>query len=440
MTKRLKLLFLTYTFPPLQTSSCARNWSIAKYLSKLGWDVTVVTPSPAFFPSVVDNAELVERELSKIGVRRILTDHSLRLLLSDYWTGRFGSLANRLCRKVVGHFNVASTIGWLKPAKRACRPLSGDDVDVILATGPPFEAFQLARCLGDQLNRPYVLDYRDPWTGSAYADRAPSRSTVRQERELLERAAAVTVVSPSWRSALQRRFHVGSKLHVVTNGYDPEHLARVKPHAFGHFAIVYTGIFYPPKHVVTPLLAALRSIKERNNFEVGPWKFHYYGPHCNHVHQEAERLSMLDRTVIHGRVSREEALSAVAGAGVAAVITNVAETGNQQDKGVIPAKTYEPLFLGTPILLISPEGSDVRQVIKAGTVAQSFTGTRVESIANYLMDLMRRRLTRSSCSTEQYAWPTLAGTLDGILKGVIDPNQRSDASFVQDLTQPTVAT
>ncbi len=59
-------------------------------------------------------------------------------------------------------------------------------------------------------------------------------------------SAAVTTVSPSWARVMDRQFGVGAKLHVVSNGYDPEDLATVEAHHFGHFAIVYAGSLWPP--------------------------------------------------------------------------------------------------------------------------------------------------------------------------------------------------
>src|SRR5206468_3280592 len=41
---RPKLLLLAWNFPPVQAIASVRTWNVAKYLTRLGWDVTVVTP------------------------------------------------------------------------------------------------------------------------------------------------------------------------------------------------------------------------------------------------------------------------------------------------------------------------------------------------------------------------------------------------------------
>src|SRR4030095_10196906 len=120
---------------------------------------------------------------------------------------------------------------------------------------------------------------------------------IRKEAMLLAGSAATTIVSRSCASALAQRFDLGPKTHVITNGYDPEELADVEPYNFGHFAIVYTGSFYPPKLVITPSMAALKRLKETTNTYNAEWYFHYYGDGDGeaHVREEANRFGLMDR-------------------------------------------------------------------------------------------------------------------------------------------------
>ena len=295
-------------------------------------------------------------------------------------------------------------------------------MDVILASGSPFVAFRLAKCLSDRLVRPYVLDYRDPWTENPHAEAQPAAITIRKEATLLAACAAVTIVSRSWGLTMARRFDLGLKLHVITNGYDPDERADVKPSNFGHFAIVYAGIFIPPKRVITPVMAALKHLKETTSGQNAEWYFHYYGECEAHVHEEADRFGVMERVVLHGRVSRTEALSAVRGANVAVVITSVFAGDTQEDKGIVPGKLFEPLGLGTPILLIAPAGSDATEIVEETGMGRGFMGTDIEGISRFLSNLARTEQKRIIC-TDRYSWPALAAKLDRILRGVIAPRQ-----------------
>jgi glycosyltransferase involved in cell wall biosynthesis len=419
LDRRPKLLFLAWSFPPAKVIACVRTWSIAKYLVRLGWDVTVVTPHPSAWRHV-ENPQEIEANLKQAGIRRIVTGHRWRCLIPDSlhcWHQGLGWFAGGLCRNVARRLGIDQAAGWIKAADRACSPLTAKDVDIILASGPPFVAFRLAKLLSDRLGRPYVLDYRDPWTGSPHAA-CPRPTTIREESRLLASCAAVTTVSPSWSLALDRRFGVGSKLHVVTNGYDLEELTHVETHAFGHFAIVYAGTFYPPKRVISPVMAALKILNETVNEKGGEWYFHYYGKQQHHIREEAKRFGLLERVVLHGLVPRAEALSALRGAGVAVVITSVFEEASLEDNGIVTGKVFEILGLGTPVLLVAPSDSDARVIAEKTACAHSFTGSDTDGMASFLREAMFGRHPKPT-NLDAYAWTNIAKQFDAILRGAV---------------------
>ena len=418
--RRPKLLFLAYYFPPLRAISCVRTSNIAKYLARLGWDVTVVTPHPSAWRHV-DNPQETIAALEREGIRRILTSHRWRCLSPDHLNCRNQGLSwfvGGVCRKLADYTCIDREIGWIKAVEQACAFLTAKDVDVILATGSPFIVFELARYLSDRLDCPYVLDYRDPWTGNPHASNSARSAVVQKEAGLLTGCAAVTIVSPSWALAMDKRFNIGPKLHVITNGYDPEELADIKPYDFGHFAIVYTGNFYPPKRVISPVIAVLKRLQETLDSKGDKWYFHYYGGQENHVREEAKRLNMMDRVVLHGRVPRIEALSAVQGADIAIVITSVAEEATIEDKGMVTGKVFEALGLRTPILLISPSGSDVKIITETTGLGRSFTANDIDGMASFLTDVMCG-LTLEPKNLQSYVWKNIAKRLDDVLRGVV---------------------
>jgi glycosyltransferase involved in cell wall biosynthesis len=412
-----KLLFLAHTFPPLRSSGCVRNWNIAKYLARMGWDVSVVTPHPRVW-RFADNGDTYARSLEKEGIRLILTDHHWQFLFPETFScsQHLGTrLLGALFRRLAGSYYVDRGLGWSKPVESSCGRLNKDDVDVILTSGYPFSSFRLAARIGKRLGKPYVLDYRDPWTGNPHM--VIPKSVARQEAELLDGSAAVTVVSPSWSSAMERRFHLGSKLHVVTNGYDPEDFSSVVPMRFGHFAMVYAGIFYPPRRVISPIFAALRLLKGIKSDSLSKCVLHYFGPHSSHVEAEARRYDVSPQLVIHGNVSRQQVLSALRGAGLGIVITTVAEEVSAKEAGIIPAKVFEALGAGTPILIIAPPGTDIRPIAESTGLARCFSGSDSEGIAAFIQERMSgERLKR--CDGSKYSWSNLALQFDSILRNV----------------------
>ena len=419
--RRLKLLFLAYPFPPAKAPGCVRTWNMATYLTRLGWDVTVVTPDPSILRNIEDS-EKASTELAHVGIKRILTDHRWRCLAPNNlkcWNKNLGWFAGQVSRTVARKLGIDTHIGWIKAADQACSDLTANDVDVILATGSPFAAFSLAKRLSERLGRPYVLDYRDPWTGNPHhAGHHHPQSVTLREASVIKDCAAVIIVSPSWGLALEQRFGIGQKLHVVTNGFDSSEMASVKPYNFGHCAFVYTGIFYPPKRSISPFLTALKLLKESLNGSGNDWYFHYYGVDENHIRQEADRFGLSDRMVFHGRVPRGEALSAVKGARLALVITSVAEEETLEDKGIVTGKIFEAVGLATPVLLIAPEGSDASSITKPTGLFTSFTGTQIPGMVSFLKDVVCGQVPQAK-NTEICSWTTISKDLDALLRGLV---------------------
>jgi glycosyltransferase involved in cell wall biosynthesis len=417
--RKPRLLLLAHFFPPAGAIASVRTWNAAKRLARANWDVTVVTPHPSIW-RYAENAASIDALVKHERIRRILTGHGWRCLMPELNGPDRGvaRLAGGLCRMTARRFDVDKGIGWIKAAEQACAGLRAEDVDIILASGPPFAGFSLARRLADRLGRPYVLDYRDPWTeGNGRDVRVDRPAAHRLEARLLESCAAVTTVSQSKAQALDRDFRVGDKVRVVTNGYDPEELGGVQPHDFGHFAIVYAGIFYPPKRVISPIMAAVKRLGE-----IGSKKdfcFHYYGDYESHVREEAERFGVTQKVVLHGRVPRSQALSAERGAGAAVVITSVFDQAPLRDKGIVPGKIFELVGLNAPTLLISPPGSDAETILKSAGLGQAFQGGDVEGIARFLSDLMSGRIGRSK-NTDQYSWDNVGIRLDRVLREVLN--------------------
>ena len=89
-----------------------------------------------------------------------------------------------------------------------------------------------------------------------------------------------------------------------------------------------------------------------------------------------KRVTACDLVEMHGTVPRRECLAAIAGAGVAAVVASVSEAADLGDRGIVTAKVFEPIGLGTPVMVIAPPGSDLESVIRTAGRGAVFPGFR----------------------------------------------------------------
>jgi hypothetical protein len=415
MKSKPRLLFLAYYFPPSDGIGGVRAYNIAKWLSRIGWEVTVVTPVVEAWRRA-GSAAAVDLALAREGIRCIRVEHHWRLLSPGHLIcpdNLAWSLVGGLSRRAARVSGVEVEIGWMREAERALSVLDPRDVDVILATGKPFGSFALASWLGRRLDRPFVLDYRDLWTTNPHAISEPRPSTLRLEKRLLSECADVIAVSRGVAADLEARS--GKRVHVVTNGYDPEELSQVRPFPFGHFAIVYAGLFYPPKRVITPIMAALALLQKDSANRRKDWAFHYYGSDSDHVRREGERFDVMKHVVIHGLLPRTEVMEAVKGAGLSVVIASVEESASNRDRGIVTGKVFDSMGLETPMLIVAPAGSDLETIVKTAGRGQTFSGGDVSRMAVFIADAIEERVPPVR-RVETYAWPNLVQDVDEVLR------------------------
>jgi len=215
---------------------------------------------------------------------------------------------------------------------------------------------------------------------------------------------------------------------VITNGYDPEHLRDVRPFHFDHFAIVYTGIFYPPERVITPILLALQQLVTRAS---GEWFFHYYGADDAVVREDARRLGVSHRVTVHGRVARAEALSAVKGANIAVVIASTSNDPSREIYGWIPAKLFEAIGLGTPVLLIAPPGSDVESIAEPTGLVRRVAGNDVAGIVSFIEETMSGSVVKPR-HVEALTWNRIGTELHHVLSQTVRRFPADDCQMMND--------
>jgi glycosyltransferase involved in cell wall biosynthesis len=421
MDKKPNLLFISGYFPPANFSSgCVRTWNLAYFLTRLGWHVSVVTPHPSLWnPLFVENATGVAEKMALEGIHPIYTGLRWRFLSGRYQTPNIGLawLVGGFLRRIARYLDVDTWSGWVPEVKKACAHLQPSDVDVILASGSPFISFSLAEWLSNRLGRPYVLDYRDLWTGNPLLPARRSYAN-RLEHRVVSRSAVVTAVSPTSGSILARQNNAGAKVQVITNGYDAQEMASVQPYRFDHFAIVYTGGIFPPFRVLSPLMNALKQLDTNLAGFRRPWKLHYFGLDDIWVRKEAEQYGLLDQVVCHGKVTHKEALEAVRGANLAVIVTFLSTQCTLEEAGHIPGKIFEAIGLGTPILAISPPGSDVEEIVHTAGLGRCFVSTDTSGMVSYIADVMIGRIPPAK-NPENYAWASLAEKFNLLLRKAI---------------------
>lgn len=264
----MKVLILSYHFPPHAIVGSRRWAKFAKYLARKGHAVDVIAaaaPADARSPWDEDLVPSVRVHPLPPRYPRALDGSpanawgKLRYKLALAWV-RLGARGTPYDRAAF----------WEKPLRRKIDALfaAHGAADVVIANGPPFGLLAHAVALKEAYpNVPVVVDVRDPWTwwfNQGYADLAPARRAFEadQEAAVLDGADLVLTPSEGIRAVLAGKYpRQAGKLRVLPHGYDPAVILPRAPRAPGALRLLYYGSLYPgARAALTELVPVLQGL------------------------------------------------------------------------------------------------------------------------------------------------------------------------------------
>jgi hypothetical protein len=246
-------------------------------------------------------------------------------------------------------------IGWYPFAVRAGRRLlARHKFDLIYSSSNPITAHLIARRLHRKTGLPWVAEYRDPW-----ADVAEARDFARREgleRSLMGEADAVVAVSPTWRDRIVGKGAV--RAFVVSNGFDPCQLLELPPST--EFTIAHLGSLYPEFQDLRVIWEALRRLRAgRPDLRL---RVRFIGDVPPSVRQELARFGLAESVEVTGFLPHREAMRAVEKADV--LIAAGFREHHPIYRGVVPAKLFEYLGTGRPIIYVGDPDTDATAILR----------------------------------------------------------------------------
>jgi glycosyltransferase involved in cell wall biosynthesis len=251
---RLRVLFLTFEFPPLASGGVFRAAGWARTLPAQGVDLSVVTVRESdhrSWSSAPQDASLAADIPSAVAVHRIPSGFP-----AWYWRLVRSRAGARVAQYAYWGDPVA--VFWRRPLMDTLDRLIGSDrPDVLLATVPPFGVGVLAAEVARRHRLPWVADFRDAWlrwTVAPYPSFAHYAYTRHREEAIL-RGANVSVATSHVTRDQWMTDHPGvaaERLVTVYNAYDEGAEAPGAPSENDHREggdggvrhIVYAGNFY----------------------------------------------------------------------------------------------------------------------------------------------------------------------------------------------------
>jgi glycosyltransferase involved in cell wall biosynthesis len=352
-SKSRKILLIAYHVPPIQGGSGVhRMLSYARFLSRSGWDVKILSVTPNAYPCAnLDNLSTLPQNVEVI--RAATLDSQRHLSIGGRYL-RFLALPDRWQSWI---FSGTWRGIWLF---RRWRP------DVIMSTFPISSAHVIGLGLHKLFNVPWIADFRDPMASDDY----PADIWVRRcywwiEKRVFRYAQQVTVTTQGTKDYYIKRYgkELADRIAVIPNGYDENLFPEQKnpPICTGRpLRILHSGLVYSVERNPTAFFQALAELKSEGQIDSSQVCFVFRSSSYSAEYQERFSHLQLDGLVIFEDESLPYKVAIQEMVDADALLVLQASICNMQ----IPAKVYEYLATGRPVLALTDPTGDTAQLLR----------------------------------------------------------------------------
>lgn len=353
------MLIVAYYFPPIGGIGSIRLARFAKLLPERGWQTTVLAPrnTPhALDPHLHFPEDRVVRsrslELSRLGAGALGVRSGDGAAGDNAPQGRRGALRSLAHRYL---FFPDAQVGWYPGAVAAgLAALRRERFDAIYSSANPVTAHLVARTLSRRARLPWIAEYRDPWSDRLDRDHPYARAARGLERAIAREATTVVMPTPTWAA------HYGAlwdtRIAVVPNGHDGRLPERVRP---DRPTLTYVGTYYPGDQDLSTLWRALARLRERDGGNVP--RIRFVGRLPDPLRHEIAELGLGDLLEATGFLPHDEAMRELMSSSM--LVASGVAGEHPSRRGWVPAKLFDYLASGLPVLLMAEPESDAAALV-----------------------------------------------------------------------------
>lgn len=358
MPEQKRVLMIAFHYPPAWGSGVQRTLSFSKYLAEFGWTPLVLSASALAHPQ--KGLDQLADIPDHVRVRRTFALDAARHL----------ALAGRYIRATAVPDRWANW--WLTGVPTGLQMIRQFQPQVIWSTYPIATGLRIASTLHHLTGLPWVTDFRDPMIIGAHPqDPWLRKSFEKIEKKCVHTCQRVVVTTPGIKHLLAERYPSLPLDHwaVVANGYDEETFSAMEnvsaTPSREPFTFLHSGALYPgdAERSPKPFFSAIVSLRERGI--VGPESMQIV---LRATGRDGEILAMVgamalqDMVQVKPSLPYNEALREMVQADTLLLFQGV------DFDHMIPAKLFEYLRVGRPILAMTGLAGDSARVLREADV------------------------------------------------------------------------
>lgn len=367
----MRILYISYFFPPLGGPAVLRNLKIVKYLCRQDIQIDLITVKDIEY-FYYDESLLTEIPGLRVFRTPSLDPMAILRKLRRAKTGGSGELykntPERLKLMIRRLYPLDDKIGWLPfLIQKGKELIQKQSYDLIFVSCGPFSSALGAMLLSRSSGIPLVYDARDYWTLLTDYDLQGwwQRKLARLcEKRVLAHCSLFVAATEGIR--LDSIEHFGSDLEprslTIYNGWDEEDFAQlentVQPPEVESFELAYFGSIYA-RRSMKHFYQAVAQLQKESALPANT-AIKLYGSYTREILAEIEQSGIKELIHIIPSLPHTEALAAMQRADLLLLLIN-----SSSPRGTLTSKLFEYHRTGKPILAMVPTGGEAAELLRS---------------------------------------------------------------------------
>jgi glycosyltransferase involved in cell wall biosynthesis len=361
----MKVLIVTYYWPPSGGSGVQRWLKFVKYLPSFGITPYVFTPqNPSF--DLRDESLVKDIPPEAKVIRFPIWEPFGGLGKTHRSESKQKSFSKKITIWLRGNLIYPDPrIFWVRPSVKFLNDfLKENNINTIITTGPPHSIHLIGKRLKKKNPRlKWVADFRDPWSEwgvllSFYPSLLARSIHRRMERKVLCGADRVLTITPFYNKQLAKLS--GRKINLIPNGFDESDFDGLQVQRTEKFTIRHVGLVNLACNPI-PFMNAMKELIEESSLSLSHVEIIFTGQVNMDFMEFVKRDECLSKiTVFQPHIQHSDLIKLYGDSFILLLIL----TGYKDGEGFLPGKLFEYLATGLPILATGPIPSDADDLIR----------------------------------------------------------------------------
>ena len=423
----MKVLLITYYWPPAGGSGVQRWLKFVKYLPDFGMQPIVYIPENPTYPIVDTNLEKEVSGRAIILKQRIFEPYQLAAFFSKDKTKKMNSgiipnqkkqqFLDKVLLWIRGNLFIPDArFFWVNPSISYLEKyIVENKIDTIITSGPPHSLHLIGLGLKNKLGLKWFADFRDPWTTIGYhkALRLSNYAEKKHknfEYKVLNTADTIIVTSKTTKTEFEAI--TNKPITVITNGYDDEVVTAQTLDT--KFSLAHIGSFLSERNPIILWESLIELTQEVPHFGAN-LEIKLIGAVSQEVLETINKYKLDFYLNNLGYVSHTEAIAHQRKSQVLLLI----EIDSTDTKSIIPGKLFEYMVSNRPIIAIGPKNSDFAEIIMETNTGIFFEYNGKDKLKKTILDYynqyLQENLRSNGVGLQRYSRKNLTKELVQIL-------------------------